>query len=372
MNFLIVLGASVRAMAFSAVRAGLQPIAYDLFADHDLTAICPAQKINRYPADFLTAVANAPNVPWMYTGGLENYPHWIDRLSQARPLLGNSGTIVRAARDPVRFGRVVSASGLCYPDIDSKSNSQRQLLKLRRSSGGLGVRFATAAEIQRPPRGAYLQQYVKGDSWSSVFVGTGHEAELIGLTRQWIGGDFGLPQPFLYVGNIGPMILPESAIRQLRVLGNNLANTFGLLGLFNVDLIRRDDAFWALEVNPRYSASIEVLERGLNFPAIKLHIDACHGKISPLELTHPPQQLVGKVIVYARHDGVVPQSLNTIAAEWNTDPARPKLADLPHPGDFIHAGQPVVTVLAEGATVEQVEQELRRQVAVIQNALQDQ
>ena len=48
---LLILGASVRAAAFSALRAGLRPWCVDLFADLDLRANCPALVIDasRYP-----------------------------------------------------------------------------------------------------------------------------------------------------------------------------------------------------------------------------------------------------------------------------------------------------------------------------------
>src|SRR5262245_17294409 len=100
---LILVGASVRAAAFSAARAGFQPYSIDLFADRDLAALGPAVKNSCYPADFLPAIEAAPTTPWIYTGGLENYPRLVDRLAQSRPLLGNRGDVLRKVRDPVLF-----------------------------------------------------------------------------------------------------------------------------------------------------------------------------------------------------------------------------------------------------------------------------
>lgn len=370
MSFLIVLGASVRALAFSAVRAGFQPLAFDLFADRDLAALCPAVRLSQYPRDFITALATTPNVPWMYTGGLENYPHLINQLAKMRPLLGNSGSAVRAARDPVLFGQIVSEAGLHFPGIGQASDTHPQLLKLRRSSGGLGVRLATPDERQQPPDGAYLQQFVDGKSWSAVFLAADDQAAMLGLTRQWNGRDFGLPRPFLYVGNVGPVLLPQRDLEQLRNLGHEVSRKFHLRGLFNVDLIRNEHGLWALEINPRYSASVEILERAWNGPAVQLHVDACQGQLPGPLIPASNARLFGKAVVYARQDGIVPKTLEHIANEWNVDPSCPGLADLPHTGESIHAGQPVVTVFAEGASVEQVEQEIRRRAALVQKALQ--
>ena len=52
---LLIFGASVRAAAFSALRAGLQPWCADLFADADLRARCPTIRVPAevYPDGFL-------------------------------------------------------------------------------------------------------------------------------------------------------------------------------------------------------------------------------------------------------------------------------------------------------------------------------
>src|SRR5205085_3988127 len=102
MRTLILVGASVRGAACSAARAGYEPYSIDLFADRDLAALGPAVKIARYPADFLAALAEAPSAPWIYTGGLENYPRVVDRLATSRALLGNRGGVLRDIRDPAQ------------------------------------------------------------------------------------------------------------------------------------------------------------------------------------------------------------------------------------------------------------------------------
>ena len=83
---LLILGASARAAAASAVRAGLAPRAIDLFADADLRAICSAAQVDDYPEGLFAAAIEAPAAPWMYTGGLENYPRLVDDLAARRPL----------------------------------------------------------------------------------------------------------------------------------------------------------------------------------------------------------------------------------------------------------------------------------------------
>ncbi len=81
---LLILGASVRAAAWSALGSGtVQPCCIDLFADADLQRQISAQAIplSAYPYGFLEASRRAPPGPWLYTGALENYPDLIEAIA---------------------------------------------------------------------------------------------------------------------------------------------------------------------------------------------------------------------------------------------------------------------------------------------------
>src|SRR5262245_27937962 len=210
MRSLTLLGASVRAAALSALRAGFTPHAVDRFADRDLLSICAAVKIRRYPEEFLSSLAAAPQAPWIYTGGLENHPRLIERLATIRPLWGNQGDVLRQVRDPLRLAEAARDAGCLAPRLGTIAGipsgaTTEWLVKPRRSSGGLGIHFASPDEMVRPPRGAFLQEYVAGESASAVLVAAGGRATLLGITRQLHGRDFGLDRPFLYIGSIGPL-----------------------------------------------------------------------------------------------------------------------------------------------------------------------
>src|SRR6516225_6871027 len=100
---LLIAGASARAAAFSALRAGLRPACADLFADADLRACCPVRRVEPrdYPREFLDLPELADPGPWLYTGGLENRPELIEQIAHRRqPLWGNPAPLLRLARDP--------------------------------------------------------------------------------------------------------------------------------------------------------------------------------------------------------------------------------------------------------------------------------
>src|SRR5262245_15365749 len=161
-------------------------------------------------------------------------------------------------------------------------------------------------------------------------------------------------------------------------------------GLFGVDGVLCEGAFWPVEVNPRYTASVEVLERATGLRAFAWQA----GDVSPPRsssprppvggalstpltpnpspptagrggpeggLTPPARQcLVGKAVLYAQRDVVVPgtgwpgRSLRRPGSSYHrgvedSAPAtqEPDFADLPHPGDRIAAGRPILTLFAE-------------------------
>lgn len=368
---LIILGASCRAAAFSALQAGFQPYTIDLFADRDLTAVCTAAKIERYPQDFLEALAGAPQAPWMYTGGLENYPKLVDKLAEIRPLQGNCGDTLKRVRQNHRLARVVCSAGCHFPSsvsCDSKADLPpgppgEWLWKPRRSSGGLLIRRST-----RPPGAipGYWQRHIAGDSCGAVFVAARGRAKIVGITRQLHGHDFDLRRPFLYVGSLAPWELPIPDTARLFTLGHALAKAFDLVGLFNVDFILNTEGLWVLEVNARYSASVEVLERVWNEKVVGMHVAACANQ-ELREGLFPSQAstCAGKAVVYADRSGVVQPAFDDLVARWNLPGELPGIADLPRIVQEVAAGEPVATVLAEGVSLSAVEVELRSRVAAV-------
>ena len=115
-NHLLIFGASVRAAAFSALRAGLRPWCIDLFADRDLKAHCPARRLRgAFPNGFLDELRDAPPGPWLYTGGLENHPFVVSQLADRRTLWGNDAGALMKVRNPEWLFEQARAVGLNAP-----------------------------------------------------------------------------------------------------------------------------------------------------------------------------------------------------------------------------------------------------------------
>ena len=364
----ILIGASTRAAAMSARRAGLTPWCADLFADADLERIAVARRVpvDAYPECFLASLADAPRVPVIYTGALENSPNLIRRID--RPLWGNSATVLNAVRSPAHWTACLRACGIPHPlSTDRPTTVGRWLLKPRRSGSGVGIRAYTGQPFN--PRTHFLQEWISGIPCSAIYLGQGDQAILLGITRQLVGTPWLNATGFHYAGNIE---LPLQALMEecWHNIGTALARSFRLRGLFGVDVILRNGEPWPIEINPRYTASVEVLERGLNLPLLALHREVFESnqRIAPTQCaaraggnSNRWETIHGKAILYARESVTFPAD-----GPWcgSTD-----YADIPHAGDLIEKGRPVLTLFASAATVDDCCLKLREKAQALDRAL---
>jgi predicted ATP-grasp superfamily ATP-dependent carboligase len=336
-----------------------------LFFDADLPA-CAGQVARSFPDDLARIAERAPPAPWMYTGGLENYPRLVARISRQRELLGARPESLPAVRDPFEVERVLRGAGFLFPDCRRSSEGLPRdgtwLRKGLASSGGLRVSPWRGPSRRAGQRGWYFQRRVDGLPMSAVYLVAAGRSCLLGATRQILTAAGGLP--FQYAGSIGPLELTPQERSTVSALGDLLAGRFELRGLFGVDLVQAGQEIWTIEINPRYTASVEVLERTLGFNAISLHIAACREARLPHAATtqpsaHAPGSLCGKAIVYGCCDRVADEEMVKTLCERNRDHAWPRVADIPRAGTPLRPGHPVLTVFAEAQSEALVRAQLR-------------
>lgn len=357
-DHLIVLGASVRAAAFSALRAGLRPWCADLFGDLDLRARCPTTVLppDRYPDGFLDLLSQAPPGPWMYTGALENRPRLIRQLARQRPLWGNDSPVLDIVRSPQRIAQILTAAGLPCPAVLSQAPSSRQgprwVVKPRASAAGLGIRFWDGkALLGRRARSSYFQEFISGTDCAALYVGNREGARLLGVTRQLVGEAWLGAAPFRYCGSVGPLDLPAETRAPLEAIGRELTVASGLRGLFGIDFVLRDGVPWPVEVNPRYTASVEVLEYATGLRALALHRQVFEPNAPAVPPPHAADGMVGKAILFARAPQIVPEDGPWMASLSSLIPVEemPAVADIPPAGQRIEAGRPILTFFARAA-----------------------
>jgi predicted ATP-grasp superfamily ATP-dependent carboligase len=365
-----IIGASTRAAAMSARRAGWSSRCIDEFGDRDLAAIATVLRAGSsdWSQAIETAAATQTDFPWLYTGPLENHPDLVERLSALHRLLGNPAEVLRAVRDPCRVAAQLRREGLAHAEVHTEEADLPRdgtwLIKPRASGGGRLVQPLTtgSASLSEP---CYYQRLIKGESCSAIFIAERGRARLLGACRQLHGGPSG---PYAYRGNFGPIMLPELLKSRLSRLGAVLAGGFELAGLFGVDYILADGEPWLLEVNPRYTASVELIELALGRSVLREHMsglqyqsdDKCHMSCES-DTGGPPRRVVAKEVLYAERELIAPDLQATVFTD--ADPYRvPEVADIPWPGTCIARGDPILTVFAEGPEEPACLSRLREQV----------
>ncbi|BDG60468.1 ATP-grasp domain-containing protein [Caldinitratiruptor microaerophilus] len=367
----LVVGASVRALAQSVRAAGHEPVAVDYFGDRDLRETCEAYALGpdlglptRHAA-FAVAAARlrARGVAWdavAYTGSLENAPHVVGRLARTGALLGNPPAALRAVRNWPALASGLAGEGFRVPRSlpagDRVPLRGRWLLKPLRGAGGAGIRFAEPGEAV--PRGRIAQEYVPGTPASALYLAGGGDAVLLAVTEQLAGREaLGAPG-FAYAGNILLPRVSPSVEGELTRLVRWLARSSGLAGIGGVDLVLTADGPVPIEVNPRYTAAVELLEQATGQSLFPAHLAALEGR---LPASRPRWEgYFGKAVVYATEDGVW-----RLDGDW----AAAGLRDVPSGGAPVRRGHPVCTVLAAAGDRETCLTDLVRRVQAVRGEL---
>ncbi len=364
MTRLLIAGASVRAAIASARRSSnYQLLAADMFNDRDLCSQCQSSRIDSRYTNLMNIVARERPEFWMYTGALENHPEVIAEVGHYARLLGNDAAIVKRIRQPSEFATALTGSNLPCPKwrTDVCPPHGRWLRKPLRSAAGIGIRNANPGETSK--RGSvYFQRFVPGTSCSAVFVAQRGEVRLLGTTQQLSGNATFGATGFQYCGSIGPLPLSTDYKQQWERIGECLASSFGLQGLFGIDAIVDDYQVVPVEINPRYTASIEVLEAGQSWSSINLHRAACLGEeVDDVRCQESPTSYFGKAILFAQRKAIVTDAALDDLANCPTDGAY--LADIPQGKLSLAAGQPILTVLAQSGHIDTVLPVLRQRAA---------
>jgi predicted ATP-grasp superfamily ATP-dependent carboligase len=372
MTRVVIVGPSVRAAAFSAVRAGFTPWCLDQFADRDLARIASVQRLaGAFPEAIEAAFQTLPlpaQTPWLYTGGLENHPRILRRLQQLRPQLwGNDAVRVRRVRDRHWLAERCREVGLEMPPEGSwPPGPGRWLVKPVSSAGGRGIRPWSDTEPSKLPAGWYVQRWCEGVPVGVIFVGRAEQTVFLGATRQLVGLPYLGGGPYAYQGSVGPLRLPASVQQAL----TELARQLDLRGLFGIDGLLDGERFWVLEVNPRYTASVEVLEYAGSFVALAWHRSAWETATAPLRLPDL-NCIVAKAIVYAKRDLVFPAAGPWDVALRQPVTSLPTFADIPAGGEPISAGAPICTLFATAASSDAALAQMEQRVKELRTVIPD-
>lgn len=374
MSRVLVAGVSTRAIAESAARAGYAVIALDAFGDLDLERWAIARSLPRdYALPFTTmrAARVARDITCTqvaYVSSFENHPRAVQALAAGRELLGNPPAVLERVRDPLTLARVLHRRGIVVPRVRASTPAgaparQPWLVKPRASGGGHGIMpWRRGATV---PRDSILQERITGVAGSIVFAAAAGRAVPLGLSRQLVGGSLFGAGRFRYAGSIlggagDAQFAEDSALLAAAVhLAQVVTEEFDLVGVNGIDFIARAGVAIPLEVNPRYSASMELVERAYGLSVFDTHVRACHGELPAFDLASARRGMgaVGKAIVYARRTITIGDTRGWLADE--------SVRDVPHPGERISRRRPLCTIFATGVDAAACEDALHHRAALV-------
>ena len=353
----LVVGLSTRAAAESAARAGFAVTAIDAFNDLDQHASVrrlslPREFGARFSAHAAARAARSLECDAVaYLSSFENHPGAVRTLAVGRSLWGNTPEVLGRVRDPLRVMQALRRRGLAAPDVrlDPTPTHEARCWLMKPLASGGGLRVRPWRRGTRPPRGSYLQEFVDGTAGSVAFVAAGGRAVPLGVSRQLVGEEaFGAAR-YRYCGSIlGPagdaqFARDETLVDAASALTRAVAEEFGVVGVNGIDFIARDAVPYAIEVNPRWSASMELVERSFGLSIFGAHAAACTvGALPEFDLRRARRgaNAVGKAVVFARRDIAIGDT-----RPWLVDAT---VGDVPRSGERVSAGQPVCTVFAIG------------------------
>jgi predicted ATP-grasp superfamily ATP-dependent carboligase len=355
---IVIVGVSTRAVAESAVRGGYQVCTVDYFGDRDQKALVENYSLLR---DFnlpfsayglLEASRRLEFNSAMYISNLENHPKVVAELARKSCLLGNAPDVLDQVRDWRQLRQSCTEEGIpCavtfLPGEEKNAVPEsRWLRKPVRSGGGHNIRFWDGEPLDEAH---VLQEYMEGRPASVAFVADGKRSVVIGLSEQLIGWPEMGARQFVWCGSLLPLRLDAedraAFLETVESMVARLTRRFGLRGVNGLDLVVANDSDgcpcpFLVEVNPRYTASMELVEIAHGLNIFSLHLEAMAGQLPKFSLgQHLEGHFIGKGIVFARRTLTVPEAMGGVEQGRR---------DIPFPGDRIMAARPVCTVLAEG------------------------
>ena len=347
-RYILVAAKSARMLAKAAHKAGLKPLAIDLWGDQDTCFY--AHELLNIPTLSLADLSEAlscflnryPLSCGIYGSGFEQHPDSLEYLANRLTLLGNSPETFMRLQDKPGFFSSLNALGIAYPEVSFTPPNQATgwLVKPMHSQGGVGIRRYRAGENTQAL--TYWQKFQDGEPHSVLFLADSKCSQIVGFNRQWTVAldEF---DEFIFSGVVNYTTLSDKQKNQLSAWVAKLVTAYSLKGLNSLDFIQDGDSSYVLEINARPPASMELYSDEL----LIHHIKACQGELADYKQSQQPYKAYQ--IIYAPQDMGIPEDF-----VWPFG-----VADLPSSGSIIRKGQPICSMITHsqepGTALEQLQ-----------------
>jgi len=330
----LVVGFATRHVVQSAYGAGCEVYAIDHFCDQDLSFYAqeniPFAELEELPGLVEEMCRRHPPDIMVVTSGAETLP--------SRNLCGTAPDRVRRFLDKLDTHRFFEDIGIPAPAL-LQEGTYPAMLKPRSGSGGWrnkvvrndGEREAWISQFGDIP--VIIEEMVNGVPCSVSCLTDGRRAVAVAVNRQILRG--GNSSEFGFCGSVTPF--RDSREKELAAYAEQIAAASGCLGSIGVDFVS-GDRIAAIEVNPRFQATLDTIEMATGMNLFSAHVAACRGRLP--DRRPSCRQVAVRKILFAGTDLTVSADLRRL---------HPSIADIPWPGSFFEEGQALVSVYGWGA-----------------------
>jgi uncharacterized protein len=345
----LVFAQSARYLAQSATQAGHTVWVADCFADTDTQkAAARWQKLPAFSEldannllKLLITFANGQNCNLVCGSGIEIFYPMLSQLPENINYLGNSSNAIAKIKNPSLFFSLLAEYQLPYPATQFKKPDSNDTWLFKEHEGLGGTHITSSNKYPKNTQG-YFQQKITGDSASILFLADAKKAQAISINRQIVTNK--KPKPFQLAAIETPFAITDTHHQLLFKAMNIITQKTGLVGLNSLDfIIDTNDQLFILEINPRPSASAELVNNELLF---QYHLQACQGENTLDIPTTANTKHSGLYYLYAPQSITIPVNMN-----WPI-----QSHDLPQPGTIIKANQPICTIIVTDSDIERCQQ----------------
>ncbi len=372
---ILTFGFSCRALVQCAHSEGFEVTTFDRCGDADTRAFSKRFQLLSPDVPYFEQVMNQIDVEQykyiLFSGGIES------DLSQLHPTLqSNRPAFLNLPWSEMRSLRNwelwAEKAGLLFPETrplqtdteyETSVESSRYLIKDLKSAGGLSVAWYDHAFPHTDAR--YVQQYIEGSVFGVTFLTAPSFGMAVGCAEAWPNRQHPWG-PFVFHGCIGPTSLHREEWECMDFFAEVVNQSTNWSGIWGADFIRSDHGIYLLEINPRWTSSMELIASGLNVPLIQLHCkakDSIENEEARIDLIAISEKLrdrrrsntkrIGKRIMYAdTHRECRTDLLNAWRQEgWRSTPLeddRVQYADIPYEPTMFEPGFPICSLFSSG------------------------
>jgi len=356
---ILVIAKSGRMLAQFLRDAGIEVVVIDCFADLDtrelagdfiqVSSLALENIIN--PVKTLQSRHQLNYV--IYGSGFEKYCDSVRFLESCLTVLGNDSVTFSALQDKVGFFKQLEILGIDYPEVSffAPPGLSGWLIKPLQGEGGIGIsRYSARQGIFKQ---VYWQRYIDGESLSVLFLADKDKVSIVGFQRQLMRNGVS-EQEFFFSGVISETDLPIDCCSLMIDWVTKLAACYQLKGLNSLDFVFRGQQCYALEINARPTASLQLY----GVTVIIAHLAACLGTLN--DCVYDSDFVRAYKIVFAKSEFQVGRYMDW--PEW--------VMDRPLAGSIVGRDDPLCSIIACGKSAQQVMDKLHFKQQKIEYFLQ--